>query len=63
MRKTSPQFLRDAAWVMTFPPGTEWHSGVLRASREAELVTVGVLIPTEVEGVFTVAHVTIPEEF
>lgn len=52
----SGQALRDAAWVLTFPAGAEWHTGAFSANRERQLVKAGVLVRTAREGVYLVGR-------
>ena len=50
--------IRNAQWLMTFAPGTPWLVGSFaHPNREAELVRMGVLVPTDDPALYAVAHV------
>jgi hypothetical protein len=40
-------------------PGTPWVTGAFTPNCEAELVRMGVMVPTETPGMFTTAHVDV----
>jgi hypothetical protein len=60
MMKLSRQAFRDARWIMTFAAGTPWSStSGFKPNREADLIHMGVLVPTGTG--FMVAHVDLTQ--
>lgn len=60
-RRYTKTAIREALWVTAnLAPGTPWAAGGMDLAREAELVRMGIFVPTGDPALYVVARAEIP---